>query len=916
MRISNKQWKLKYYIRTLSIGIFLLSIILTGCTTNQDKTAGLESTQTSTVEATPAMDETLTPESTPEVETSPTMPAKGKPDQDNMYDGIDPANQRVIFWHPFTGVHKDALQEIIDAFNMSNEWGISVVAEYQGGFDDLHESILTFMNTQDGPNLMVSNGTQAATYQLGEALIDINPLVDHDIWGLENSEKEDFFSGFYQQGVFPSFGGARLSFPMFGMMNVLYYNVDWLTELGFGDPPDSPETFQDAACAAINQPFSGSTANGRMGYQLELQPSTFADWTFAFGGKLFDHGKAQYNFDNSAITAAMSYLQNLQNRGCATAVPPEQGKQVDFGRGVLLFAIDSTDKIPTDRSNIQGEANFNWRIAPLPHNTSNPVANVLATNASISKTTPEEQLAAWLFIKYFTRPEVQAQWVQATNKLSVRKNTATYLDDYFVSSPAYQMTFDILRHSMYEPPVPGYDLVRVINQGALRAILDGADVTATLAQLTTEANLILDEQMVLIPESPDPWAEIDPSGQTITLWHQHSENRLAVLDEIINEFNITNKWGITLIPENQVSYGDIFLNLLPLLGTEEVPNLVAAYQHHAAAYQLADGLTDINSLVESTTWGIEPQEKDDFYPGIFTQDIFSIFDGARLGFPVQRSTDVLYYNAEWLADLGFNTPPTTPEDFRQMACAVRAPFSKSSAENSLGYQFYVDDTRFSSWVFAFGGNIFDDETNKFTYNNEISVQIVNYLLDLIESGCATPIHDRSEAQTAFSEGATLFMLDSSIHIPTISALVEEKADFDWAVAPIPSTRGVPIQNVFGASISIPASTPERELAAWLFLKYFTTPEVQARWGQVSNYLPVRISAADHLDAYFSDHPNYQAAIDLLSYGVAGPSVAGYDFVGQEVELALEAILEGADVDAVLDSLNATANQVLTVHLER
>jgi multiple sugar transport system substrate-binding protein/sn-glycerol 3-phosphate transport system substrate-binding protein len=371
-----------------------------------------------------------------------------------------------------------------------------------------------------------------------------------------------------------------------------------------------------------------------------------------------------------------------------------------------------------------------------------------------------------------------------------------------------------------------------------------------------------------------------------------------------------------VIPENQGSYGGIFLNTLPILGTEEVPNLVLAYQHHAAAYHLAGGLIDIDSLVDSSTWGITTEEKEDFYPRIFIQDTFSIFDGARLGFPIQRSTDVVYYNAEWLNDLGYDGPPGTPEEFKEMACAVGAPFSDSTAESGIGYEFYLDATRFSSWVFAFDGDFFDEDTNQFAYNKDSTSQTANYLVNLIESECATTVLERSEAQAAFSEGATLFMVDSSFHIPTIGALVTENADFEWDVAPLPSSREEPVQNVFGASFSIPSSTPEAELAAWLFLKYFTTPEIQARWGQAADYLPVRISAADHMGAYFNDNPYHETAINLLTYGVVEPSVPGYDFVRQEVELALEAILEGGDVDAILDSLNVTANQMLVIHLER
>jgi multiple sugar transport system substrate-binding protein/sn-glycerol 3-phosphate transport system substrate-binding protein len=770
----------KYCTRTLAIGVLLFNIVLTGCNSSQVNPSEIESTHATTAEATPLVESAPTPENTPTVAISPTTVVDEKPTHSETYDEIQPINQQVTLWHSFSGIYESTLIEIIDDFNATNNWGISVAATYQGNPDELHGKMLTFMNTGDAPSLVVSSNTKVAAYQLGGALVDINPLMNHDTWGTSNSDKNAIFPGFSEQGIYPSFDDIRLSTPMYGTMKVLFYNADWLTELGFETHPESPGIFQEAACAAKNQPFSGSTATGRLGYQLEIGPSSFADWSFAFGGKFFDYGNNTYNFDNSVITESMTFLQNLLNQGCGTKTLSPDEALDNFSQGVLLFSIDSIEKIPAYRTQIQAEANFNWRIAPIPHTTSNPAANIETTNASILKSTPGEQLAAWSFVKYFTRPEVQAKWVQGTDTLSVRSDTANHLDGYFATSPAYQTTFEILRHSVIEPPIPGYDLVREISQDVFGGILDGTDVTAALAQLTTDANHILDEQMVLIPESPDAWVEIDPSGQIITLWHQHNEKREAVFEEIINEFNNTNKWGITVIPENQGSYGGIFLNTLPILGTEEVPNLVLAYQHHAAAYHLAGGLIDIDSLVDSSTWGITTEEKEDFYPRIFIQDTFSIFDGARLGFPIQRSTDVVYYNAEWLNDLGYDGPPGTPEEFKEMACAVGAPFSDSTAESGIGYEFYLDATRFSSWVFAFDGDFFDEDTNQFAYNKDSTSQTANYLVNLIESECATTVLERSEAQAAFSEGATLFMVDSSFHIPTIGALVTENADFEWA----------------------------------------------------------------------------------------------------------------------------------------
>ena len=123
-------------------------------------------------------------------------------------------------------------------------------------------------------------------------------------------------------------------------------------------------------------------------------------------------------------------------------------------------------------------------------------------------------------------------------------------------------------------------------------------------------------------------------------------------------------------------------------------------------------------------------------------------------------------------------------------------------------------------------------------------------------------------------------------------------------------------NVYGASVSMPRSSPERELATWLFVKHFTSPDIQAGWGQAANYFPVRQSAADSLGDYFQLHGPYKLAFDLLQYGHHEPPVPGYDFVRAMAEEALAAVFaHGRDVEQTLGRLNRDANASLREQLE-
>ena len=166
----------------------------------------------------------------------------------------------------------------------------------------------------------------------------------------------------------------------------------------------------------------------------------------------------------------------------------------------------------------------------------------------------------------------------------------------------------------------------------------------------------------------DPWFGVDPTGQTITFWHLYTQDQKQALLKIVEAFNKTNEWGIAVQAEYQGSYNDIFDRMLGVLNTIYAPDLVVAHQDQAATYQLADALVDMNSLVNSIQWGFTTADKNDFFPGPFAQDVFPNFGNARLGFPFNRSMEVMYYNKDRLMELGYDAPPTTPDQFKEMAC--------------------------------------------------------------------------------------------------------------------------------------------------------------------------------------------------------------------------------------------------------
>jgi basic membrane lipoprotein Med (substrate-binding protein (PBP1-ABC) superfamily)/ABC-type glycerol-3-phosphate transport system substrate-binding protein len=438
----------------------------------------------------------------PPAAAAPTQPPAAPED---IWANVDPSGQTVIWWNNHSKKNGDALKAMAEKFSTTNEWGITVQSEYQGAYPDIYNKMLGVLNTTDAPQLVVAYQNQAATYQLGEGLVDMTTLVNSPKWGMTEEEQKDIFPGFWKQDVFPTYGNARLGFPLYRSMDSFYYNIDWLKELGYSEPPQTPDQFKEMACKAAKTPFSKATVEGPIGYEIDIKDaSEFAAWVFAFGGNIFDYNNSKYTYDSDAAVKAMEFLQGMFNEGCATIVVEAYGNQTDFGTGKTLFTTGSSSGLTYYKGAVESGANFAWNIGAFPHTGAEPVQNIYGASISMPKTTPEAELAAWLFLKFMSEPEQQAAWAIQSNYFPVRASVANNLADYFASNVPYKTGFDLLKYGIYEPPVPGYDPVRNKVGEAFAAIVDGASVPDTLKALNETANSVLSENLTSPLPTPLP----------------------------------------------------------------------------------------------------------------------------------------------------------------------------------------------------------------------------------------------------------------------------------------------------------------------------------------------------------------------------------------------------------------------------
>ena len=382
---------------------------------------------------------------------------------------------------------------------------------------------------------------------------------------------------------------------------------------------------------------------------------------------------------------------------------------------------------------------------------------------------------------------------------------------------------------------------------------------------------------------------LDPSGQTVTYWYQHSRSREETLVAMIDDFNATNEWGITVQGEYAGGYGEIYNKVVAGIPAGEVPDIAVAYQNQAATYATQGALVELTPYINSEKWGFTEEEMNDFFPFVEQGDYLPQFEG-RYGFAPNRSMEVLYYNEDWLAALGYDHPPRTWDEFHEMACAASDPDA-----GTYGYEFSVDTSTFADMLINHGGAMINDDATAYAFGDDAGLETINFLQTLFNEGCAIIETERYGDQADFGAAKVLFTVSSTSGLPYYRSAVAEGEGFNWSIAPLPTSLDAPRPDIYGASLSIFKTTPEKQLAAWLFIKWFTEPEQQARWARASNYFPVRASAADLLSDYFAENPQYEKAFGFLQYNPAiEPGVAGYDECRDAIGDMLNAVANGED----------------------
>ena len=326
-------------------------------------------------------------------------------------EGYDGSEVTLKFAHTMGAKLQEVLNYHIGEFNKIYP-NITIEHSSYGGWGDISGLINTEIIGDNQPNIAYCYPDHVAQYNMAWSTVTLDELIASEIQvtgadgsteqlGLTQAQIDDFIDGFYNEGM--AYGdGLMYTMPMSKSTEVLYYNKTFFEENNLTVPTTWDE--MEAVCKQILEidpkcvPLGYDSENN---WFITMCEQYGYDYTSATG----DH----YLFNNDNCKAFVKRIREWHQAGYVTTEAiygsytsdlfTKQDKNVLHSYMCIGSSGGASYQIPENKA-------FEVGIAPIPQ-ASPETPKVISQGPSLcilkgGKTTDQQIVASWLFMKYLT----------------------------------------------------------------------------------------------------------------------------------------------------------------------------------------------------------------------------------------------------------------------------------------------------------------------------------------------------------------------------------------------------------------------------------------------------------------------------------------------------------------------------------
>jgi multiple sugar transport system substrate-binding protein len=215
-----------------------------------------------------------------------------------------------------------------------------------------------------------------------------------------------------------------------------------------------------------------------------------------------------------------------------------------------------------------------------------------------------------------------------------------------------------------------------------------------------------------------------------------------------------------------------------------------------------------------------------FFPLLL--EAFGSWGGKVYGLPFDNYSGLLYYNACQLRAAGFDKPPATWAELKD----VYAP--KLTDPSKKHYAFALQSLRgetqsadsFMRVIWPFGGSLLDMnfKSNLLSRESQTGLKFRQELVKYMPPGVVS--YDHSEAVNALAQGAVSMITEWSAFYGTLTDPATSKLGDCLGVAPEPAGPAGRLPALGGFSLAVASQASEaQQKASWIFIQWATSDDM-------------------------------------------------------------------------------------------
>ncbi len=383
---------------------------------------------------------------------------------------VTPAKE-ITWWSNHPGASKPVEEALIKRF--TEESGITVNLVTAGAdYDEVAQKFQAATGTDNGPDVVVASDVWWFRYMINGQILPMDQLADH----LE-FDTADFNETLYGDYLFKD---SHWAVPYARSTPLFYYNKDAWAAAGL--PDRAPKTWDEFTEWAPKL-ASGSLTPLGLGKGTSWAAWWFYNFLWGRGGSYSDEWTMTLDTPE-AVDAAKFVQSMIFDDKIATIAATDN--VADFGAGLTGCTIGSTGSL----TGILEAAKFEVGTGFLPEGPSGPACPTGGTGIAInSDRSPEQQLAAGMFLKFLTSTESTAYFSSNTGYMPVRTSAleSETMQEVYKTSPQFRTAVDQLETTRVQDWgrvfVPGGD--KELTTALESIILQQADPAKAFATAST-----------------------------------------------------------------------------------------------------------------------------------------------------------------------------------------------------------------------------------------------------------------------------------------------------------------------------------------------------------------------------------------------------------------------------------------------